>query len=65
MNRQPGRNQRSVTRSQFYGVVETGTQVKSGRARGGISRERKFLPNARSRILTSIFFIITGHDLVE
>ena len=25
MNRQPGRNQRSVTRSQFYGVVETGT----------------------------------------
>ncbi len=27
MNRQPGRNQRSVTRSQFYGVVETGTQV--------------------------------------
>lgn len=36
MNRQPGRNQRSVTRSQFYGVVETGTQVKSGRARANL-----------------------------
>jgi hypothetical protein len=54
-----------VARRQLYGVIETGSQVKSGGAGGGIGRQRKLLANTRVQNLNVDFFIITGNDLVE
>ncbi len=65
MNRKAGRQQRGCARRQLYGVVETGSQVKSGGAGGGIGRQRKLLADTRVQNLNVDFFIITGHDLVE
>ena len=60
MNRKAGRQQRGCARRQLYGVVETGSQVKSGGAGGGIGRQRKLLADTRVQNLNVDFFLYNG-----